>query len=101
LDDALTTDDAALLDLSAAAAVAAMRGGVLAAESYARSLQASTVDVRVDADDANFHLSIEDDGIGEPMSVKDLDSPASLTASRRSAARWTSPAAPDVGRLCA
>jgi len=64
LDDALTTDDAALLDLSAAAAVAAMRGGVLAAESYARSLQASTVDVRVDADDANFHLSIEDDGIG-------------------------------------
>ena len=38
LDDALTTDDAALPDLSAAAAVAAMRGGVLAAESYARSL---------------------------------------------------------------
>jgi hypothetical protein len=34
-----------------------------------------------------------------PMSVKDLDSPASLTASRRSAARWTSPAVSDVGGL--
>jgi indoleacetamide hydrolase len=34
----LTTDDAALPDLSATAAVAAMRGGELSAESYARSL---------------------------------------------------------------
>jgi signal transduction histidine kinase len=30
----------------------------------AKHAQASKVDVRVDADDANLHLSIEDDGIG-------------------------------------
>jgi signal transduction histidine kinase len=30
----------------------------------AKHAQASKVDVRVDADDANLHLSIDDDGIG-------------------------------------
>ena len=67
----------------------------------AKHAQASTVDVRVDADDANFHLSIEDDGIGGADVGKGSGLTALLTASRRSAARWTSPAASDVARLCA
>ena len=67
----------------------------------AKHAQASTVDVASMPTTPISISRLRMTESGELLSVKDLDSPASLTASRRSAARWTSPAVSDVGRLCA